>query len=77
MRICALALTFLEWAAVARGLGACGAGHLIRVAGVHAPLRHALSVSEGYSVCGGLMLGERRFSYRFVPHRKPLSLQWI
>ena len=74
---CAIALTFLELAAEARGLGVCWAGYLTRVAAVHAPLRQALAVPEGYSVCGGLMLGERKYSYRLVPPRKPLSVQWV
>jgi nitroreductase len=73
----AIALTFLELAAEARGLGACWAGYLTRVASVHAPLRQALSVPEGYAVCGGLMLGQRKFTYRRIPPRKPLSVQWI
>jgi nitroreductase/ferredoxin len=74
---CAIALTFLELAAEVRGLGVCWAGYLTRVAGVHAPLRQALSIPEGYVVCGGLMLGERKYSYRWVPPRKPLSVQWV
>ena len=74
---CAIALTFLELAAEARGLGVCWAGYLTRVAGVYAPLRQALSVPEGYIVHGGLMLGERKYSYRWVPPRKPLSVQWV
>jgi nitroreductase len=74
---CAIALTFLELAAEARGLGVCWAGYLTRIAGVHAPLRQLLSVPEGYVVCGGLMLGERKYSYRRIPPRKPLSVQWV
>jgi nitroreductase len=74
---CAIALTFLELAAEARGLGVCWAGYLTRVAGVYAPIRQALSVPEGYVVHGGLMLGERKYSYRLVPPRKPLSVQWV
>jgi nitroreductase/NAD-dependent dihydropyrimidine dehydrogenase PreA subunit len=74
---CAIALTFLELAAEARGLGACWAGYLTRVASTHAPIRHALSVPESYVVCGGLMLGERKYSYKLVPPRKPLSVQWV
>ncbi|HUD74633.1 MAG TPA: nitroreductase family protein [Terracidiphilus sp.] len=73
----AIALTFLELAAEARGLGVCWAGYLTRVAAVHAPLRQALAVPEGYAVCGGLMLGERKYPYRRVPPRKPLSVQWL
>ena len=74
---CAIALTFLELAAEARGLGVCWAGYLTRVAAVHAPLRQALSVPEGFVVCGGLMLGEPKFKYRLIPPRKPLSVQWL
>jgi nitroreductase/NAD-dependent dihydropyrimidine dehydrogenase PreA subunit len=74
---CSIALTFLELAAEARGLGVCWAGYLTRVAAVHAPLRQALSVPEGYAVCGGLMLGEPKYKYRLVPPRKPLSVQWL
>jgi nitroreductase/NAD-dependent dihydropyrimidine dehydrogenase PreA subunit len=73
---CAIALTFLELAAEARGLGACWAGYLTRAASVHTPIRQALAVPEGYVVCGGLMLGERKYLYRLVPPRKPLSVQW-
>jgi nitroreductase/NAD-dependent dihydropyrimidine dehydrogenase PreA subunit len=74
---CAIALTYLELAAEARGLGACWAGYLTRIAAIHAPLRQALSVPEGYAVCGGLMLGERKYSYQRIPPRKPLSVQWV
>jgi nitroreductase len=74
---CAIALTFLELAAEARGLGVCWAGYLTRVAAVHAPLRQALSVPDGYALCGGLMLGEPRYKYRLIPPRKPLSVQWL
>ena len=74
---CAIALTFLELAAEARGLGVCWAGYLTRVARVYAPIRQALSVPEGFVVHGGLMLGERKYSYRLVPPRKPLSVRWV
>jgi nitroreductase len=73
----AIALTHLELAAEARGLGVCWAGYLTRVAGAHEPLRQMLSVPEGYAVLGGLMLGERKYAYRLVPPRKPLSVEWI
>jgi len=74
---CAIALTFLELAAEARGLGVCWAGILTRIAALHAPLRERLSVPVGYAVCGGLMLGERKYTYRLVPPRKPLSVQGL
>ena len=71
-----IALTFLEVAAVARGLGACWAGFLTRIAAVHEPLCRLLAVPEGYMVCGGLMLGKGKYSYHGIPPRKPLSVQW-
>jgi nitroreductase/NAD-dependent dihydropyrimidine dehydrogenase PreA subunit len=73
---CTIALTFLELAAVARGLGACWAGFLTRIAAIHEPLRKLLAVPEGYVVCGGLMLGKGKYAYRRIPPRKPLSVQW-
>jgi nitroreductase/Pyruvate/2-oxoacid:ferredoxin oxidoreductase delta subunit len=73
---CAIALTFLELAAEARGLGACWAGYLTRIAATHDPLRQMLAVPHGYVVCGALMLGKGKYSYRRIPPRKPLSVQW-
>jgi len=74
---CAIALTYLELAAEARGLGVCWAGFLTRAASVLASLRQALSVPKGYAVCGGLMLGEDTYKYRLVPPREPLRVQWL
>jgi nitroreductase/NAD-dependent dihydropyrimidine dehydrogenase PreA subunit len=73
---CAIALTFLELAAEARGLGACWAGYLTRCATLHAPLRELLRVPEGYAVGGGLMLGRSQYKFHRIPPRKPLSVQW-
>lgn len=73
---CAIALTFFELAAEARGLGACWAGYLTRIAAIHPPLRQALAVPQGYTVHGGLMLGTPTYIYRRIPPRKPLSVQW-
>jgi nitroreductase len=73
----AIALTFLELAAEARGMGVCWAGYLTRVAGVHSPLREMLAVPVGYAVRGAVMVGERRYRYRLIPPRKPLSVQWM
>jgi nitroreductase len=74
---CAIALTFLELAAEARSLGVCWTGYLTRAAAAHSPLCKALSVPEGHVVCGGLMIGERKYTYKKIPPRKPLSVQWL
>ena len=41
------------------------------------PAPPGVAVPENYIVNGGLMLGERKYSYRLVPPRKPLSVQWL
>ena len=74
---CAIALSYFELAAEACGLGVCWAGYLTRVAGVHALLQKELAIPEGYTVHGGLMLGEPKYHYRKVPPRNPLSVQWV
>ena len=72
----AIALTYLEMAAEARGLGACWAGIQTRIATAHEPVCRLLSVPEGFVVCGGLMLGKGKYRYHRIPPRKPLSVQW-
>jgi nitroreductase/NAD-dependent dihydropyrimidine dehydrogenase PreA subunit len=73
----AIALAFLELAAEARDLGVCWAGYLTRVASENASLRALLGVPEGFTVRGGLMLGEGTHVYTRIPPRKPLSAHWI
>jgi len=73
---CAIALTFVELAAVSRGLGACWAGLLAHAFAAHAPLRGMLPIPEGHAVRGGLMLGYPKYSYLRVPPRKPLKVAW-
>lgn len=72
----AIALTYMELAAEARGYGICWAGFLTKVSRAYAPLRAALAVPEGYAVYGALMLGEKKYRYKRIPPRKPLSVQW-
>jgi nitroreductase/NAD-dependent dihydropyrimidine dehydrogenase PreA subunit len=73
---CAIALTYLELAAEARGLGVCWAGFLTRVAREHPPMRAKLGLPKDYLMHGGLMMGTPMYHYRLVPPRKPLSVQW-
>ncbi len=72
-----IALSYLELAAAADGLGACWAGYLKLVAATHKPMQELLKVPEGFVVRGALMLGESKYRYRRIPPRKPLSAQWI
>jgi len=72
----AIALTYMELAAEARGIGACWTGLLAHAAAAHEPLNRLLSVPEEYVVCGGLMLGEGKYHYKHIPPRSPVSVQW-
>jgi nitroreductase/NAD-dependent dihydropyrimidine dehydrogenase PreA subunit len=74
---CAIALTFLELAAVPRGLGACWAGLLTHAARFDDRLRAALGLPEGHAVHGGLMLGYPKVRYAAVPPRNPVQVRWL
>jgi nitroreductase/NAD-dependent dihydropyrimidine dehydrogenase PreA subunit len=72
-----IALTFMELAAVSRGLGTCWAGLLTYAAAAYAPLRQALGVPDGHTVHGGLMLGYPKLRYAAVPPRNPAVVNWL
>ena len=74
---CGIALTFLELAAVSRGLGTCWAGLLTFAANGDAAVRAALGVPEGHVVQGGLMLGYPKARYAAVPPRNPVQARWL
>ena len=71
-----IALTQFELLATADGLGTCWAGFLIRAAELYPPLKEALGLPEGHSVCGALMLGLPRFRYRQAPPRQEVRISW-
>lgn len=73
----AIAISYLELAAAARGIGACWAGFLIRTAQNHEPLNKLLAVPEGFGIFGALMLGWGKYTYKRIPPRKPLSMHWV
>lgn len=72
----AIALAYFEMAAKTRGLGVCWAGYLTTLASVHAPVRWLLKLPSGYSVRGAMMVGVGKYTYRRVPPRKALNVQW-
>lgn len=74
---CAIALTTLELAAVAQGLGTCWAGLLTRAVNQDTALASAVRLPEGHVAHGGLMIGHPKYRYRLVPPRKPLQATWL
>lgn len=73
---CAIALSYLELAAVSRGLGACWSGYTIAAASSYEPMRDALSLPEGHKCFGAMMIGRPAYSYHRVPLRNAPSIAW-
>ncbi len=73
---CAIALTYLELYAYARGLGTCWAGYFTGAAGLHAPLIKALNLPAGHQCYGAVMLGYPRYSYHRIPVRNEAQITW-
>ena len=71
-----IALTFLELAAFAQGLGTCWAGWLGNAAREWAPVQEALGLPEGYSCAGAMMIGFPKYKYRRLPRRNEAQIAW-
>jgi len=73
---CAIALTYLELYAFARGLGTCWAGYFTAAANVHEPLIRELGLPAGHQCCGAVMLGYPQYRYRRIPKRNEAQVVW-
>lgn len=72
-----IALTYVELAAAAQGLGACWGGLLHRAV-LHSPQIAAfVGVPEGRKVCGAMMLGAPKLRYALVPPRNEVAVSWV
>jgi len=71
-----IALTFLELAAFAQGLGACWAGWLSNAAREWAPVQEALGLPEGYTCAGAMMIGSPKYKYQRLPQRNEAQIAW-
>ena len=72
-----IAVTYLELAATAAGLGACWCGYVVMAATYDPALRGLLGVDEGRSVYGALMLGRPARRYAAVPPRPEPGVKWL
>ena len=72
----AIALTYLELAAHAHGVGACWGGYFTYAANAYAPLRELLGLGDDDRVQGAQMLGYAKYRYRRLPWRRPLPITW-
>lgn len=73
---CTIALSHLELAAFAHGLGACWAGYFNTAANQWKPMLDALALPEGDAPFGAMMIGRPKFEYHRIPRRKPAKVVW-
>lgn len=73
-----IALTYVELAAHAMGLGCCWGGFLTAAARQYGPLREYLGISDDEYFCGAQMMGypELLPSRQFPPRKNP-NISWI
>jgi len=73
---CIIALSYLELAAFAAGLGTCWAGYLNSAANIYPPLQNALALPEGHQTFGALMVGRPKYRYQRIPLRNAPNIEW-
>jgi nitroreductase/NAD-dependent dihydropyrimidine dehydrogenase PreA subunit len=71
-----IALTYLELAAYAMGLGACWAGYFHFACGSYKPLQEALALPEGHQVHGAMMVGYPKHRFSRIPLRNAPKVAW-
>ncbi len=74
---CAIALTYVELAAKANGLGTCWAGIFKRAAGVNPTIPMSLGAPEGHKIFGALMVGHPALSHHRIPIRNEAPIKWL
>ena len=73
---CIIALTYLELAAKASGLGTCWAGFLDLAASFYPPVRDAMELPGEHTSYASMMIGYPKFQYCRIPARKEPSVTW-
>jgi nitroreductase/NAD-dependent dihydropyrimidine dehydrogenase PreA subunit len=73
---CAIALTYLELAAQAHGLGTCWSGLLTRAATSYVPIAEFLGLEKDQRINGAVMLGYPKYRYRRIPLRNRAIITW-
>jgi len=73
---CTIALTYLELAAPAFGLGACWAGYFDTAANLWPPLKNALELPDGHASFGAMMIGYPKYKYQRMPLRNQAKISW-
>lgn len=74
---CTIAVTYLELAAQANGLGTCWSGLLVRAAEHNPRIPEFLNLPAGHKVYGAAMIGYPRFRYHRIPVRNQAAIDWV
>jgi len=72
-----IALTYLELAASAAGLGACWCGYALAVAAYESSLCEMFGIPADHAVYGVLMLGKPVRKYTSIPPRPAPRIHWL
>lgn len=72
----AIALTYLELAALPHHIGTCWAGFIMMAAAMSSSAQAALSLPEGERLLGGMMFGYPNVKYHRIPMRKTAQILW-
>jgi len=73
---CTIALTYLELAAFANGIGACWAGFFHTATTFYPPMLAALNLPEGHKCYGAMLVGYPLHKFYYLPQRKDASITW-
>jgi nitroreductase len=74
---CTIALTYLELAAWAQGLGACWAGAFTNAINHYHPLASTLNLPERHRVYGAMMIGYPDVEFKRIPPRNDAKIKWM
>jgi len=74
---CAIAVTYLELAAQAQGVGTCWSGLLARAAGANPSIREFVGLEDSLKIYGAVMIGFPKFQYRRIPNRNDAVIKWF
>jgi nitroreductase/NAD-dependent dihydropyrimidine dehydrogenase PreA subunit len=73
---CTIAMTYLELAIPANGLGGCWNGFFNAAALSWPPLKEALGLTDGLENYGTMMVGFPKFKYHRMPSRNTPEITW-
>ncbi len=71
-----IALTHVDIAAPAFGVGTCWAGFVAMAAEASEPVRRAFGVPAGRKIAYVMMFGSPQYTIHGIPGRKPLAVTW-